>query len=202
VVESEFVFVGLFVLELVNVSPDDDADIEMEEKTNDVDDDEPDLPTSAENRAASNFLAVAIDALDQRALGEDEVERECSQTQRGEEAHPNEDGVSLNHTTVSDYRANESKERDESDESEDDTSDDKTNPSSRCDCHLVVFQDVRSCVDGVYKPEKCTSTESAADEGEKRGDENGGPDGDAATEVSTGAHGVVVVKTRFFVRGG
>ena len=39
-------------------------------------------------------------------------------------------------------------ERDESDDSENDTSDDETNPSSRCDCHLVVFQDVRFCVHG------------------------------------------------------
>ena len=54
----------------------------------------------------------------------------------------------------------------------------------------------------VYKPEKGTSTESAADEGEQRGDENGGPDRDAATEVSTGAHGVIQVKTRLFVEVG
>ena len=143
----------------------------MEEETNDVADDENDLPTGGENRTTSNFVAAAIVALNQRALGEYEVECECGQSQRGEEAHPNEDRVSLNHTTVSDNRANEStggiapstiaqlrmtrqgamdlpEERDESDDSENDTSDDETNPSSRCDCHLVVFQDVRFCVHG------------------------------------------------------
>ena len=54
----------------------------------------------------------------------------------------------------------------------------------------------------VYEPEKGTSTESAADEGEQRGDENGGPDGDAATKVSTGAHGEIQVKTWLFVEVG
>jgi hypothetical protein len=40
----------------------------------------------------------------------------------------------------------------------------------------------------VDEPEKCASTETATDEGQQRGEENGGPDGDAATEVSATAH--------------
>ena len=53
----------------------------MEEETYDVADDEDDLPTSGENRTTSNFVAAAIVALNQRALGEYEVERECGQSQ-------------------------------------------------------------------------------------------------------------------------
>jgi hypothetical protein len=43
----------------------------------------------------------------------------------------------------------------------------------------------------VDEPEKCTSTKTAADEGQKRGNEDGGPNWDAATEVSAGAHRVI-----------
>ena len=49
------------------------------------------------------------------------------------------------------------------------------------------------------KPEKCTSGKSATSEGQEGGDENGGPNRDAATEVSAIAHCVLVVvveKTR------
>ena len=44
----------------------------------------------------------------------------------------------------------------------------------------------------VDEPEKCTSGETATKEGQEGGDENGGPDGNAATEVSAGAHVVVL----------
>jgi hypothetical protein len=40
----------------------------------------------------------------------------------------------------------------------------------------------------VYEPEKCTSAKTTTDEGQQRGEENGCPDWDAATEVSAGAH--------------
>ena len=39
-------------------------------------------------------------------------------------------------------------ERDECDECENNTSDDDTDPSSRRDFDLRVFQEVRSCIDG------------------------------------------------------
>lgn len=42
----------------------------------------------------------------------------------------------------------------------------------------------------VDEPEKCTRSNTASDEGEERGDENGGPDWNAATEVSAAAHRV------------
>jgi len=46
----------------------------------------------------------------------------------------------------------------------------------------------------VNEPEKCTSGESAPKEGQEGGDENGEPNGNAATEVSAVAHRVVVVE--------
>ena len=49
------------------------------------------------------------------------------------------------------------------------------------------------------EPEKCPSSKSATSEGQEGGDENGGPNRDATTEVSAIAHRVVVVvveKTR------
>lgn len=85
-VETEIVLVGLFVLQLLDISPNNDTDIEMEEKANNVTDDKSNLSTSVEDRATGNFVVVAIVALNQRALGEDEVERERRQRERGEEA--------------------------------------------------------------------------------------------------------------------
>ena len=40
----------------------------------------------------------------------------------------------------------------------------------------------------MHEPEKCTGAKTATDEGQQRGEEDGCPDGDAATEVSAGAH--------------
>jgi len=160
----------------------------MEEETDDVADNEANLSTRAENRATRDLIVAAIVTLDQRALGEDEVECECGQGERGEEAQPNENRVGLDHATVSDHRANKSEKRDESDDSENDTSDDETNPSARRDFDLTVIQEIGSCIDSVYEPEKCTSAKTATDEGQQRGEEHGGPNRDAATEVSTGAH--------------
>lgn len=42
------------------------------------------------------------------------------------------------------------------------------------------------------EPEKCTSSEAASKEGQEGEDENGGPDGNTATEVLAVAHRVVV----------
>lgn len=75
----------------------------MEEEANNVTDDEANLSTSVEDRATRNFVVAAIVTLDQRALGEDEVERECRQRDRGEEAYPNENRVCFDHATVSDH---------------------------------------------------------------------------------------------------
>jgi hypothetical protein len=75
----------------------------MEEETNDVADNEGNLSTRAEDRATRDLIVVAIVTLDQRALGEDEVECECGQGERGEEAHPDENRVGLDHATVSDH---------------------------------------------------------------------------------------------------
>jgi len=158
----------LFVLELVDVSPDDDADIEMEEEANNVADDETDFSTRTENRATRDLVVAAVVTLDQRALGEDDVECKCSQGEREEEAHPNEGRVGFNHTAVSGHRANESEKRDEGDDSENDTSDNETNPSARRDFDLVVIQEIWSCINGVDEPEKCTSAKSATNEGQKR----------------------------------
>ena len=83
----------------------------MEEETNDVADNEGDLSTRVEDRATRDLIVVAIVTLNQRALGEDEVERESGQGERGEEAHPNENRVGLDHATVSDHRANKSVRR-------------------------------------------------------------------------------------------
>jgi len=195
VVETEVVLVRLFVLELVDVSPDDDTNVEMEEETDNVPDDEPDFSTRRENRATRNLGVVLIITLNQRALGKDEVERERSQRKRRKEAHPDENRVGLDHATVSNHRTDESEERDDGNESENNTGDDETNPSTRRDLDLVVFQEVRSRIDSVDEPEKCTSTETAADEGQKRGNEDGGPNWDAATEVSAGAHRVILAKS-------
>lgn len=85
-VETEIVLVGLFVLQLFDISPNNDTYIEMEEKANNVTDDKANLSTRVEDRATGNFVVVAIETLNQRALGEDEVERECRQCERGEEA--------------------------------------------------------------------------------------------------------------------
>jgi len=57
---------------------------------------------------------------------------------------------------------------------------------------LGVVQEVGSGVDSVDEPEKCTSGETATKEGQEGGDENGGPNGNAATEVPAGAHVVVL----------
>lgn len=42
------------------------------------------------------------------------------------------------------------------------------------------------------EPEKCTSSKTASKEGQEGEDENGGPDGNTATEVLAVAHRVVV----------
>lgn len=42
------------------------------------------------------------------------------------------------------------------------------------------------------EPEKSTSGNTATNEGQEGGDEDGGPDGNTATEVPTVAHHVVV----------
>jgi len=194
-VEAEVVPVGLFVIELVDVSSDDNADIEMEEESDDVADDKTDLSTRAENRATRNLVVVTIVTLNQRALGKDEVEGECGQGERGEEANPNEDRVGFDHATVSDNRTNEPEQRDDSDDDENGTGDNEANPSTRRDFDLTVLQKIWSCIDSVDEPEKCTSTETAADEGQKRGNEDGGPNWDAATEVSAGAHRVILAKS-------
>jgi len=164
----------------------------MDEKTNDVDDDETDFSTRTENRVARDLVVVLIVALNQRALGEDEIEREHGQGERGEEAHPNENRVGFDHAAVSNHRTDESEERDDGDDSENDTGDDETNPSTRRDFNMCVVDEIWSCIDGVDEPEECTSAKSATDERQERGDENGSPNGNAATEVSTSAHRVLV----------
>lgn len=63
---------------------------EMEEEANDVADDETDFSACAEKRATGDLIATAVLTLNQRALGEDEVECESGQNERGEEADPNE----------------------------------------------------------------------------------------------------------------
>lgn len=194
-VETEIVLVGLFVLQLLDISPNNDTDIEMEEKANNVTDDKSNLSTSVEDRATGNFVVVAIVALNQRALGEDEVERESRQRERGKEAYPNENRIGLDHATVSDNRANEPEKRDDSDDSENDTGDNETNPSSGRDFNLTVVQEIWSCIDSMNEPEKCTSTKSTTDEGQQGGDKNSGPDRDTATEVSASTHSVLVKKS-------
>ena len=79
----------------------------MEEESDDIADDETDFSTGAENGAARNLVVAAVVTLDYRALGEDEVEGECGQGERGEEADPNENRVGFDHATVSDHRPNE-----------------------------------------------------------------------------------------------
>jgi len=187
-VETEVVLVGLFVLELHDVSFDDDTDVQLEEKSNNVGDDETDFSAGAKHCTARNLIEVLVETLNQRALGKHEVEREPSQAEREEEAEPDEEGVGFDHAAVSNHRPNESKERDERDNRENDTGDDETNPSTRRDFDLGVVQEVRSCVDSMDEPEENTSADAATDEGEERCDENGGPDWNAATEVSAVAH--------------
>lgn len=80
----------------------------MEEEANNVANDETDFSTRAEDRAARDLVVVAVVTLNQRALGEDEVECKSGQGQRREEADPNENRVGFDHATVSDHRANES----------------------------------------------------------------------------------------------
>jgi len=81
-VETEVVLVGLFVLKLLNVSPNDDTDIELDEKADDVADDETNLFAPAEHRTTSDLLEVLVIALNQGALREHEVEGESSQSER------------------------------------------------------------------------------------------------------------------------
>jgi len=81
-VETEVVLVGLFVLKLLNISPNDDTDIELDEKADDVADDETNLFAPAEHRTASDLLEVLVIALNQGALREHEVEGESSQSER------------------------------------------------------------------------------------------------------------------------
>jgi len=102
-VETKVVLVGLFVLELLNVSPDDDADVELEEETENANDGECNLSTRVEQRATRNLFEVLVVTLNQRALGEHEVERERSQADGEEEAEPDENRISLDHATVSNY---------------------------------------------------------------------------------------------------
>jgi len=187
-VESEVVLVGLFILELFDVSPDDDTDIELEEKTDNVADDETNLPVRGEHRATRDLIEAVVVALDHRALGKHDVEGESGQGDREEEADPDEDRVGLDHATVSNHRTDESKERDNGDNGENDTSNDETDPGARCDFDLGVLQEVRSRIDSVDEPEKRAGGETAADEGEERGDEDGDPDWKAATEVSAVTH--------------
>ena len=46
----------------------------------------------------------------------------------------------------------------------------------------------------VDEPEECTSPKSTTDEGQQRGNKDGGPDWNAATEMSAGSHCFVLVK--------
>jgi hypothetical protein len=193
-VETKVVLVDLFVLELLDVSPDNNTDVELDEKTENVSDDETNLSTLSEHRATRNLLKVAIVALNQGALGKHEVECECGQGDREEEADPDETRVCLDHATVPNHRANESEERDDSGDRENNTGDDDTDPSTRCDLDLGVVQEVRSRIDSVDKPEERTSGNSTGDKGQEGGDENGDPNGNTATEVSAVGHRVVVVE--------
>jgi hypothetical protein len=123
-VETEVVLVGLFVLELHDVSFDDDTDVwerrldsagsaevgltQLEEKSNNVGDDETDFSAGAKHCTARNLIEVLVETLNQRALGKHEVEREPSQAEREEEAEPDEEGVGFDHAAVSNHRPNES----------------------------------------------------------------------------------------------
>lgn len=142
----------------------------LDEESENVSNDERDLSTRIEHRATSNLFQVFIQALDQGALGEHEVEHESSQAEREEEADPDESRVCPDHATVSDYRADESmggsrckhgvmekstvgvgdipEERDEGDDSENNTSDDDTDPGTGRDLDLGVVQEVRVRIDG------------------------------------------------------
>jgi hypothetical protein len=128
-VHAEVVLVDLFVLELVNISPDDYTDVwwrerkirwisdwrrcgnvltEIDEKADDIADEETDLSARAEYRTARNLVEVLVVALDQAALGEHEVGREDGQGEGEQEADPDENRVGLDHAAVSNHRANES----------------------------------------------------------------------------------------------
>jgi len=167
-VETEVVLVGLFVFELVHVPSDNNADIEMEEEANHVANDETDFSARAEDRTTRDLVVVAVVTLNQRALGEDEVECKSGQGQRREEAQPNENRVGFDHATVSDHRANEPEKRDKGNDSENRTSDDDTDSSAGRDFDLVVVQEIWSCINGVDEPEECTRSKPATDEGQQR----------------------------------
>ena len=81
---------------------------ELEEETDNVADDKADLSAGGEHRATRDLVEVIVVTLNQRALGEHEVERESSQAEREEEAQPDEERVGLDHATVSNHRADES----------------------------------------------------------------------------------------------
>lgn len=76
---------------------------EIDEKTDDVADEETDLSTRAEYRTARNFLEVLVVALNQVALGEHEVGRENGQGEGEQEADPDENRVGLDHAAVSNH---------------------------------------------------------------------------------------------------
>lgn len=76
---------------------------ELEEKANNVADDEADLSTRVEHRATRNFLEILVVALNQGTLGEHEVEGESGQGEREEETDPDESRVGPDHTTVSNH---------------------------------------------------------------------------------------------------
>jgi len=164
-VHAEVVLVDLFVLELVNISPDDYTDVEIDEKADDIADEETDLSARAEYRTARNLVEVLVVALDQAALGEHEVGREDGQGEGEQEADPDENRVGLDHAAVSNHRANESEKRDGGDDSENNTGDDETNSGTRGDFDLGVVQEVWSSIDGMDKPEKRSGGETAAKEG-------------------------------------
>jgi len=102
-VHAEVVLVDLFILELVNISPDDYTDVEIDEKTDDVADEETDLSSRAEYRTTRNLLEVLVVALNQVTLGEHEVGRENSQCKGEQEADPDENRVGFDHAAVSNH---------------------------------------------------------------------------------------------------
>jgi len=102
-VETKVVLVGLFVLELINVSPDNDTDVKLEEKTNDAADDQANLSARVEYFTTIDFVEILVVTLNQRALGKRDIARECGQAEGEEETEPDEERVGLDHATVSNH---------------------------------------------------------------------------------------------------
>lgn len=81
---------------------------EIDEKTDDIANEESDLSSRTEYRTTRNLLEILVVALNQATLGEHEVGRENGQGEGEQEADPDENRVGLDHAAVSNHRTNES----------------------------------------------------------------------------------------------